>query len=81
MIGFVRNVNHEKGFGFIRTDTSGDYFFHRSGFNGHWDDLCVDFSVGKKIEVEFDPEQGPKGPRANNVNRTDWPNAVHRGVE
>ena len=53
----------EKGFGFIATAEGTEYFFHRSGCTGTpFDQLregqAVSFTVG----------QGPKGPRAENVN-------------
>lgn len=77
MRGVVRMLNGEKRFGFIQTDV-GDFFFHASAFNGHWDDLEADFRSHKKIEVEFDRDNGPKGPRASNVSRLDWPNQAAR---
>jgi cold shock CspA family protein len=77
MIGVIRMIDEAKRFGFIKAN-DGDYFFHASAFNGHWDDLCADYRNNKKIEMEFDPEKGPKGLRANNVSRTDWPNQAAR---
>ena len=52
----------DKGFGFIATDDGIEYFFHQSACTGiRFDDLregqTVSFTVG----------QGPKGPRAENV--------------
>ena len=54
----------DKGFGFIAAADGTEYFFHQSGCVGtRFDDLRegdrVSFTVG----------QGPKGPRAENVNR------------
>lgn len=77
MIGVVRMVNNEKRFGFIKSGDA-DYFFHATEFNGHWDDLEVDFRMGKRIQVEFLEDKGPKGLRANQVSRTDWPNSTAR---
>jgi hypothetical protein len=48
----------------------------RQDFNGHWDDLAEDFARGKKepIRVTFEETFSPKGSRAANVRRIDWPN-------
>lgn len=78
MTGFVRMLSHEKRFGFIKAEDNKDYFFHASDLNGFWDDLDADYKSNRKITVEFDPNTGPKGPRATNVSRTDWPNAAAR---
>ena len=53
----------DKGFGFIAAPAGTEYFFHQSACNStRFDDLRegqnVTFTVG----------QGPKGPRAENVN-------------
>jgi cold shock protein len=60
--GTIKRVT-EKGFGFIATDDGVEYFFHQSACSSTaFDDLregqAVSFTVG----------QGPKGPRAENVN-------------
>ena len=51
----------DKGFGFIAVAGSDDVFFHHSACNGQFDML----QVGQA--VQFDIEQGEKGPRATNV--------------
>lgn len=52
----------DKGFGFIKTDEAGpDVFFHSTACNGAYEEL----DIGQR--VEFDVEQGPKGPKASNV--------------
>lgn len=51
----------DKGFGFISVDGSDDVFFHHSACNGQFEAL----QVGQ--EVQFDIEQGEKGPKASNV--------------
>jgi CspA family cold shock protein len=51
----------EKGFGFISVPGSDDVFFHHSATGGQFDNL----QVGQT--VEFDIEQGEKGPKASNV--------------
>ena len=53
----------DRGFGFIATAEGTEYFFHQSACAGtRFDDLqegqAVSFTIG----------QGPKGPRAENVN-------------
>lgn len=75
MIGTVKNVLAGKNFGFIRDSEGVEYFFHREEFNGHWDDLIDDMGNGtKKIKVQFEPTSTPKGARAVNVSRMDFPN-------
>ncbi len=51
----------DKGFGFISVDGSDDVFFHHSACNGQYDNL----QIGQT--VQFDVEQGQKGPKAANV--------------
>ncbi|MEM6330085.1 MAG: cold shock domain-containing protein [Planctomycetota bacterium] len=52
----------DKGFGFIDTGSGADMFFHHSAVEGvAYDDLR------EGQQVEFEPGQGPKGPRAENV--------------
>lgn len=74
MNGTIARVIGDKGFGFVRDTTGVEHFFHKTGFNGHWDDLVYDHDKGVKIPVEFDQEHSSKGPRATNVTRTDHPN-------
>lgn len=70
MKGKIARVVEGKKFGFIRSDLGIDYFFHETGYNGHWDDLVADMK-DKSIEVEFEETNGVKGPRAENVRRVD----------
>jgi len=51
----------DKGFGFIKVEGSADVFFHNSACNGQFDSM----NVGQT--VQFDMEQGEKGPKASNV--------------
>ncbi len=51
----------DKGFGFIAVQGSDDVFFHHSACNGQYESL----QVGQT--VQFDVEQGQKGPKASNV--------------
>jgi len=62
MNGTIKRMT-DKGFGFIQTADGTEYFFHQSAcMSTRYDDLregqAVSFTVG----------QGPKGPRAENVN-------------
>ena len=53
----------DKGFGFIAAEDGTEYFFHQSGcVSTRFDDL----REGQR--VSFTVGQGPKGPRAENVN-------------
>lgn len=65
MNGTIARLKTEKGFGFIKPDGGGeDRFFHMSaiGSDGpRFDEL----REGQR--VEFEPEDGPKGPRATAV--------------
>jgi cold shock protein len=61
--GTVKWFSDEKGFGFITPDEAGkDLFVHHTGIQG---DGYRSLNEGAK--VEFDAEQGPKGPQAQNV--------------
>ena len=62
MTGTIKNVVFNKGFGFIEDATGQEYFFH---FSAVRDGRVEDLREGDR--VEFDPVQGPKGPRAEHV--------------
>ena len=50
------------GFGFIASDDKRSRFFHKSALVGlRWHEL------ENGMEVDFAPEEGPKGPRAAEV--------------
>jgi CspA family cold shock protein len=60
--GTIKRIT-ERGFGFIATEEGMEYFFHKSAcaatpFDQLQEGQTVSFTVG----------QGPKGPRAENVN-------------
>lgn len=52
---------NDKGFGFITAEDGKEYFFHQSGVNYNFDHLK------KGMSVTFEPGEGLKGPRAEDV--------------
>jgi CspA family cold shock protein len=62
IIGTVKWFNGDKGFGFIEREGGKDVFVHFSAIQG---DGYRNLMEGQK--VEFNVEQGPKGPQASNV--------------
>jgi cold shock CspA family protein len=62
LTGTVRTLKREKCYGFIHALDGHEYFFHRSDADD-FDDL----EPGDL--VRFLPTQGPKGPRAEQVER------------
>lgn len=65
--GKVKWFNAEKGFGFITPDDGGkDVFVHFSGIRGGGYR-----SLDEGAAVQFEITQGPKGPQAQDVIRTD----------
>jgi cold shock protein len=65
MIGTIRTLRVDKGFGFIKGETGQEYFFHQSAIYGEG---IADLREGDG--VEFEVADSPKGPRAANVKRT-----------
>jgi cold shock protein len=63
MIGSVKRLTKDRGFGFIQGEDGHDYFFHRSELRGGLD--FDDVKEGQR--VSFEPRQGDKGPRAAEV--------------
>ncbi|HEX6149754.1 cold-shock protein [Nocardioides sp.] len=61
--GTVKWFNDDKGFGFIAQDGGGaDVFVHHTAIQG------TGFkTLAENQKVEFDVNQGPKGPQAENV--------------
>jgi len=60
--GKIKKLIGERGFGFITDENGKEVFFHRSALAGE------DFNALEEgTSVEFDLENGPKGPRAVNV--------------
>ena len=60
--GTVKWFSDQKGFGFITPEEGPDVFVHHSVIQG---DGYKTLAEGQA--VEFDLEQGPKGPQATNV--------------
>jgi cold shock protein len=61
--GTVKWFNDDKGFGFITPDDGGskDLFVHQSALDN------AGYRITEGTKVEFEAEEGPKGPRAVNV--------------
>ena len=62
MKGKIKRLIRERGFGFITTEDGKEVFFHRSALEGENFD-----ALEEGASVEFNLEEGPKGPRATNV--------------
>lgn len=62
MTGTIKHVVRERGFGFVQGDDGKEYFFHRSGVLGSFDEL----EEGSAVTFEEEPGS-PKGPRARHV--------------
>ena len=62
VIGTVKWFNGDKGFGFIEREGGKDVFVHYSAIQSAG---FRNLQEGQK--VEFNVEQGPKGPQASNV--------------
>ena len=64
MKGTVKWFNNQKGYGFISDEQGNDVFVHYSGLN-----MEGFKSLDEGAEVEFDVENGAKGPQATNVTK------------
>ena len=62
MEGKIKRLVRDRGFGFITAEDDKEVFFHRSALaEGDFD------ALEEGASVEFDLEEGPKGPRAVNL--------------
>ena len=62
MNGTIKRLVSDKGFGFVAAEDGSEYFFHQSA--------CTSTPFDNMREgqaVTFERGQGPKGPRAENV--------------
>ena len=66
--GTVKWFNPRKGYGFIATEDGQDLFVHYASITG---DGYKTLNEGDP--VSFDVAEGEKGPRAENVQKTDPP--------
>ena len=62
MQGTIKRLVRDRGFGFIRSPEAQEVFFHRTSLQN----LNFD-SLREGDTVEFEVQQGEKGPRAVNV--------------
>jgi len=62
--GRVKWFNDQKGYGFIEREGESDVFVHHTGISGEGYK-----TLAEGEEVEFEVTQGPKGAKAENVNR------------
>ena len=61
--GTVKWFSNDKGYGFIAQDDGGnDVFYHHSAINGEGYK-----SIDEGAKVEYEVEEGPKGPQARSV--------------
>ncbi len=64
MKGTVKFFNEGKGFGFIAADDGQEYFVHISA-------LPEGMTLNDNDAVEFDVEEGDRGPKAVNVKKVE----------
>ena len=62
MKGTVKFYNAMKGFGFIAADDGKEYFVHQTG-------LQEGVTLNENDPVEFEVEEGDRGPKAVNVSK------------
>jgi CspA family cold shock protein len=64
--GVVKWFNAAKGYGFIRRPAGDDVFVHYSAIQ-----MSGYRTLEEGLEVEFEVQEGPKGPQAVNVTGSD----------
>lgn len=64
MKGTVKFFNEMKGFGFITGEDETEYFVHKTG-------LPEGLVLRENDSVEFEVEQGDRGPKAVNVSKVE----------
>ena len=62
MQGQVNKIKSDRGFGFIRTDSGEDVFFHSSSVADNGFEM-----LREGQDVTFETENSPRGPRATDV--------------
>ena len=62
MKGTVKFFNEMKGFGFIAAEDGKEYFVHKTA-------LAAGITLQENDSVNFDVEQGERGPKAVNVSK------------
>ena len=63
MTGTIKNINLEKGYGFIVDSTGVEHFFHRTGL-----EVREEFpTLRQGARVQFTSVDAPKGPRAEGI--------------
>lgn len=63
--GTVKWFNNEKGFGFIEVEGEKDVFVHATSIQGN--DAKKNLKEGELVQFEI--ENGPRGPQASNVTK------------
>lgn len=64
MKGKVKFFNRMKGFGFIAAEDGNEYFVHQSA-------LGEGATLNENDSVEFELEQGDRGPKASKVKKSE----------
>lgn len=64
MKGTVKFFNETQGYGFIAAEDGKEYFVHKTG-------LQEGITLNENDTVEFDIEDGDRGPKAANVKKVD----------
>ena len=64
MKGTVKFFNDMKGFGFISGEDGKEYFVHQTG-------IQEGETLNENDSVEFEVEQGDRGPKAANVKKSE----------